>query len=165
MRQRFLSEFDALWFDCLNGDSRETGKVTPEGKSDPSVFSTEYNREGIRVGIAICLMVRQEGRRETPTIRFRHFWGVTNRADLLEGLKAQDFEAQYQTVTPDITNRYTFRPSEVAGHYREWPSWSIFRRPNNGLMEKRGGALMDIDRAALEHRMKLYYDPKVEWEN
>ena len=28
MRQRFLSEFDGLWFDCLNGDSRETGKLT-----------------------------------------------------------------------------------------------------------------------------------------
>ena len=54
MRQRFLSEFDALWFDCLNGDSRETGKVTPEGKPDPSVFSTEFNKEGIRVGTAIA---------------------------------------------------------------------------------------------------------------
>ncbi|NUN98966.1 MAG: N-6 DNA methylase, partial [Candidatus Omnitrophica bacterium] len=31
MRQRFLSEFDTLWFDCMNGDSRETGKLTPEG--------------------------------------------------------------------------------------------------------------------------------------
>jgi hypothetical protein len=44
MRQRFLKEFDTLWFDCLNGDSRETGKLTPEGKPDPSVFSTETNR-------------------------------------------------------------------------------------------------------------------------
>jgi hypothetical protein len=165
MRQRFLSEFDALWFDCLNGDSRETGKVTPEGKPDPSVFSTEYNREGIRVGTAICLMVRQEQRSDTPTARFRHFWGVTKRADLLESLKAQDFEAQYQTVTPDITNRFTFRPSEVAGHYREWPKLVDLcaNPPNNGLMEKRGGALMDIDRAALEHRMRLYYDLDVEW--
>ena len=59
MRQRFLSEFDALWFDCLNGDSRETGKLTPEGKPDPSVFSTEYNREGIRVGTSVALMVRK----------------------------------------------------------------------------------------------------------
>ena len=66
MRQRFLSEFDALWFDCLNGDSRETGKLTPDGKPDPSVFSTEYNREGIRVGTAICLMVRKEQRRRHP---------------------------------------------------------------------------------------------------
>ena len=31
MRQRLLGEFDRLWFDCLNGDSRETGKLTPEG--------------------------------------------------------------------------------------------------------------------------------------
>ena len=75
MRQRFLSEFDALWFDCLNGDSRETGKVTPDGKPDPSVFSTEYNREGIRVGTAIGLMVRQEQREDTSATYFRHFWG------------------------------------------------------------------------------------------
>jgi predicted helicase len=45
-RQRFLTEFDKLWFDSMNGDSRETGKLTPEGKPDPSVFSTEYNRGG-----------------------------------------------------------------------------------------------------------------------
>jgi predicted helicase len=43
LRQRFLTGFDALWFDCMQGDSRETGKLTPEGKLDPSVFSTEFN--------------------------------------------------------------------------------------------------------------------------
>ncbi len=64
MRQRFLGEFDKLWFDCMNGDSRETGKMTPDGKPDPSVFSTEYNREGIRVGTAICVVVRRERERE-----------------------------------------------------------------------------------------------------
>ncbi|OYV70796.1 MAG: DNA methyltransferase, partial [Deltaproteobacteria bacterium 21-66-5] len=42
MRKRLLGEFDKFWFDCLNGDSRETGKLTPDGKPDPSVFSTEY---------------------------------------------------------------------------------------------------------------------------
>jgi len=31
LRQRFLKEFDALWLDRLNGDSRETGKLTPDG--------------------------------------------------------------------------------------------------------------------------------------
>jgi predicted helicase len=60
MRQRFLQEFDALWFDCLNGDSRETGKLTPEGKPDPSVFSTEYNHEGIRVGTNIIVINREQ---------------------------------------------------------------------------------------------------------
>src|ERR1019366_10512026 len=55
MRQRFLQEFDSIWIDCLNGDSRETGKLKPEGKPDPSAFSTASNREGIRVGTAIGL--------------------------------------------------------------------------------------------------------------
>ena len=83
MRQRFLAEFDKLWFDCMNGDSRETGKLTPDGKPDPSVFSTEYNREGIRVGTAVCVMVRKPTRQEKPTVRFRQFWGVNKRAELL----------------------------------------------------------------------------------
>ena len=59
MRRRWLNEFDKMWFDCMNGSSRETGKLTPDGKPDPSVFSTKYNREGIRVGTAIGLLVRK----------------------------------------------------------------------------------------------------------
>jgi predicted helicase len=47
MRERLLSEFDTIWIDNLNGDSRETGKLTPDGDPDPSVFSTAMNREGI----------------------------------------------------------------------------------------------------------------------
>ena len=117
MRQRFLQEFDSLWFDCLNGDSRETGKLTPEGKPDPSVFSTEYNREGIRVGTAIGTLVRgatcgaqrpkksaklltslrQENARK---VFFRQFWGVDKRAELLESLKAKKFAKQYEKIEP-----------------------------------------------------------------
>src|SRR5690606_26173608 len=52
MRERFLDVFDHIRIDCLNGDSRETGKTTPDGKPDPSIFSTEHNREGIRKGTA-----------------------------------------------------------------------------------------------------------------
>ena len=51
MRQRFLSEFDSLWFDCMNGDSRETGKLTPDGKPDPSVCDGAQLRERRREGI------------------------------------------------------------------------------------------------------------------
>ena len=65
MRQRFFAEFDKLWLDCMNGDSRETGKMTPDGKPDPSVFSTGYSREGIRVGTAVCVIVRKPARRRS----------------------------------------------------------------------------------------------------
>ena len=54
MRERYLDVFDDIWIDCLNGDKYKTGKLTPEGEPDPSVFSTEHNREGIQVGTAIA---------------------------------------------------------------------------------------------------------------
>jgi hypothetical protein len=43
MRERYLKVFDRIWIDCLNGDKYKTGKLTPEGEPDPSVFSTEFN--------------------------------------------------------------------------------------------------------------------------
>ena len=185
MRQRFLQEFDSLWFDCLNGDSRETGKLTPEGKPDPSVFSTEYNREGIRVGTAIATMIRSSRREEAQTSKkksqslltssptsktgdvfFRQFWGVDKRAELLESLKVKKFAKQYEKVKPTKESRFSFCPSDVTGDYHEWPRLTELCAvaPSNGLMEKRASALIDIDRMALEKRMRDYYDPNVTWD-
>jgi predicted helicase len=62
MRQRLLNDFDNIWIDCLNGDSRETGKKTPTGEPDPSVFSTKQNTAGIRLGTSIGLFTRKLGR-------------------------------------------------------------------------------------------------------
>ena len=97
MREHFLDEFDKLWFDCMNGDSRETGKKTPEGKADPSVFSTEQNKQGIRVGTTISLMVRKENRCKKPQVRFIHFWGPEKRKELLDSLKAKNLNKQYKS--------------------------------------------------------------------
>jgi hypothetical protein len=163
MRQRFLSEFDALWFDCLNGDSRETGKVTPEGKPDPSVFSTEFNKEGIRIGTAVALMVRKATRDENPAVRFRQFWGVAKRADLLETLKASEFEAQYQQAKPEENNRFSFHPLSVESDYLQWPSITDLCkvRPFNGPVERRALALISIDRQPLASRIQLYFDSSI----
>lgn len=54
MRERYLEVFDQIWIDNLNGDKYKTGKVTPSGEPDPSVFSTEWSREGIQVGTAMA---------------------------------------------------------------------------------------------------------------
>ncbi len=166
MRQRFLSEFDNLWFDCMNGDSRETGKLTPEGRPDPSVFSTEHNREGIRVGTAICVMVRKSKRQKKPVVRFRHFWGAKKRADLLESLYVKRFDSAYIRAISAAINRISFRPDDVADHYLKWPKLTEMCAisPSNGLMEKRGGALIDIDREKLEARMTDYFASDLSWE-
>ena len=97
MRERYLEAFDRIWIDCLNGDKYKTGKLTPEGEPDPSVFSTELNREGIQVGTAIALLVVGAVREPPLRVRFRHLWGKTKRQQLLEN-RSQDGEAIYEEL-------------------------------------------------------------------
>ncbi len=163
MRERFLREFDTLWFDCLNGDSRETGKLTPEGKPDPSVFSTEYNREGIRVGTTVGLLVRQSTRRKSPQVFFRQFWGANKRAELLESLTVKNRVNDYEKARPDKENRFAFLPSKIVGNYPRWPRISeLAAIPSfNGPVERRAFALISIERNALVSRMRAYFDQSV----
>jgi hypothetical protein len=165
MRERLLSRFDRIWIDNLNGSKFETGKVAPDGSPDPSVFSTEANREGIQVGTAIALMVKRGGRAE-PRARYRDLWGERKREELLESLEAADFDARYTEAVPTAENRFAFRPGEVGGAYASWPRVTELsaRPPFNGLMEKRGGALIDDDCAALAARMRTYFDPQRSWD-
>ena len=68
MRERFLESFDAIRIDNLNGDKYKTGKTTPDGKPDPSIFSIPSDPVGIQVGTA---MPRSSGR---PTIPPSNQW-------------------------------------------------------------------------------------------
>jgi hypothetical protein len=181
MRRHFLDAFDAAWLDCLNGDSRETGKQTPDGKPDPSVFSTDWSREGIRVGTAVGLFVkvgpdRRAGRSvdpgtggasrpALPRIRFRHFWGTTKRADLLASLDAKKFNAQYEAVEPRKENRWSFRPSRVANEYLAWPRLPDLCSADalQGMDEDRASALISVDQDDLVTRMRSYFDSGTEW--
>ena len=152
--------------DCLNGDKYRTGKVTPEGEPDPSVFSTDQNREGIRVGTAVCVMVRKEERDKEPMVGFRDFWGATKRQDLLATLGATDSTTVYKSAIPCKENRFSFRPEEVSEEYRSWPSVAELggSSPYLGLNENRGGALQEIDRQRIESRMSRYLDTRLSWE-
>lgn len=99
MRERYLEAFDQIWIDSLNGDKYKTGKVTPEGKPDPSIFSTEWNREGIQVGTAIALLVRKEKHEASEGVHFRNLWGKEKRNELLANAKRR-IEASYADVQP-----------------------------------------------------------------
>ena len=59
MRERYLEAFDTIRIDCLNGDKYKTGKTTPDGAPDPSIFSTPEDPVGIQVGTAITTLVRK----------------------------------------------------------------------------------------------------------
>jgi len=175
MRERFHKEFNKMWLDCMNGDSRETGKLTPEGKPDPSVFSTEWNREGIRVGTAICVLVKTGVKSSTraagelpkdspPMICFRHFWGASKRQDLVVSLAAKNFNGQYKNANPSKENRWSFRPSDVTGQYLAWPSVTELcaEHPLNGPIERRGNSLIVYaDGASKLDILKSYLDSSV----
>ncbi|MBN2139183.1 MAG: N-6 DNA methylase [Sedimentisphaerales bacterium] len=166
MRERLLSEFDKIWIDCMNGDSRETGKLTPDGKTDPSVFSTEESPVGIRVGTGICVMVRKEVREKKATVRFQHYWGATKRQDLLASLKVKGPERRYEVARAGRENRYSFRPSKVADEYYKWASVTDLcsQKPFVGVEECRGGVLIDVDKDVLVERLKTYYDKNLNWD-
>ncbi len=164
MRKRFLQEFDKVWIDCLNGDSRETGKLTPEGRPDPSVFSTEMNPAGIRVGTTVGLLLRRRPNQTPTEVRFREFWGATKRSDLVRSLQAADMSSAYTAVSPTVADRFRFTPSAVAAHYWAWPKVAELPElgPYNGPVERRGNSLVVFDDQAhaLLQALAVYLDPE-----
>ena len=84
MRERYLEVFDAIRIDCLNGDKYKTGKVTPDGRPDPSIFSTPGDPVGIQVGTAIATLVRKPEHTPTESVGFRHLWGQAKLTELTD---------------------------------------------------------------------------------
>lgn len=96
---------------------------------------------------------------------YRDLWGPSKRQQLVESLNAAVFDAQYSAVDPQSWNRMSFRPRNVVASYLAWPKLPDLAQlePLNGLMEKRGGALIDIDQVSLSARMQVYFDPSTDW--
>ena len=160
MREHLLSNFNKIWIENLNGDSRVTGKKTPEGLPDPNVFSTSYNKEGIRTGTAIALMVCDTKKTSPGTVLHRDWWGTSKREDLLQSLDNEESDTHFVTVNPAINNRHSLRPSKSISNYASWPLIPDMSDIPliHGPVERRAEALIDIDRESLIKRMRLYFD-------
>ena len=161
MRERYLEAFDQIAIDCLNGDKYKTGKLTPEGESDPSVFSTEFNREGIQVGTAIATLVRKPKHTAATGVSFRHFWGKGKREELLESVTKAD-QTPFQVLKPAAEVGLPFVPALVHSTYFSWPLLTeLFPVSFPGVKTSRDAFLVDIDREALEDRLSHYFDAQV----
>ena len=167
MREHLLSNFNHIWIDNLNGDSRATGKTTPEGLPDPSAFSTPYNKEGIRKGTAVALMVRKSETAMPGVVSYRDWWGATKRADLLASVNGLTQPSPSAPVNPVKVNRFSFTPSDVSHAYNTWPTFAELSglAPIHGPVERRADALIDLDRERLVRRMKLYFDATQSFED
>ena len=158
MRERYLDAFDIVRVDCLNGDKYRTGKVTPDGVPDPSVFSTPEDPVGIQVGTAITTLVREFDHRSARQIEFRHLWGQTKLQDLVTS-SAQTPEQTYGSVTPSLALGLPFAPAAVSEDWFSWPSLpDLFPVAFPGVKTSRDGFLVDVDLDRLKARIGDYFN-------
>ncbi len=164
MRESYLEKFDRIWIDCLNGDKYKTGKLTPEGEPDPSIFSTEWNREGIQVGTAIGLLVRKQDSKSARVVEFQNCWGKTKREDLIGSIE----KPRYTAVTPNAEIGLSFLPGKISSNYNSWPILTaLFPVFFPGVKTSRDKLLIGFGKQTLIERMQSFFDPEVryqEWE-
>ncbi|PTY04580.1 DNA methyltransferase [Opitutaceae bacterium EW11] len=171
MRERYMEVFDEISIDCLNGDKFATGKKTPDGSPDPSVFSTEKNPEGIQVGTAIALLERHglgalakkkfDPEKYTPRaqVHFRNWWGKQKRSELLSSLQKP---VAAKKLAPAQKFNLVFTPVGVRVDYESWPLLTeVFPQGFSGIKTARDRDLVSIDEKPLQERMAKYFDPSV----
>ena len=165
MRERYLEAFDAIRIDCLNGDKYKTGKVTPDGTPDPSIFSTEGDPVGIQVGTAIATLVRKADHAPAGEIGFRHLWGQAKREGLLETAEAVP-GVLYGGIEPVLPLGLPFVQTAVSADWFDWPALpDLFPVSFPGVKTSRDGFLVDTDLDRLRARVSDYFDPGMSHED
>ena len=164
MRERYLEAFDTVRIDCLNGDKYKTGKTTPDGQPDPSIFSTPGDPVGIQVGTAITTLVRKADHSPAEIVGFRHLWGQAKPEELTETAEAGP-AALYNTVTPSLSLGLPFSQVVVNSSWSDWPSLpDLLPTSFPGVQTKRDGFLVDIDIDLLKARIDDYFNPELSHE-
>ncbi len=158
MRERYLEAFDAIRIDCLNGDKYKTGKTTPEGAPDPSIFSTPGDPVGIQVGTAITTLVRKADHTPAETVGFRHLWGQSKRQELTETAETGP-EILYDDVSPNLPLGLPFAAMAVNEDWQDWPSLpDLFPTSFPGVKTSRDSFLTDVDLGRLDERVARYFN-------
>ena len=164
MRERYLDAFDAVRIDCLNGDKYKTGKVSPDGLPDPSIFSTEGDPVGIQVGTAITTLVRKADHAPADAVGFRHLWGQAKRAELTATAEDEP-GALYEEIAPILPLGLPFVRTAVSEDWFAWPALpDLFPESFPGVKTSRDGFLVDVDLDRLRARVRDYFDGDVSHE-
>ena len=158
MRERYLEAFDAVRIDCLNGDKYKTGKMTPDGLPDPSIFSTPGAPVGIQVGTAITTLVRKADHSSAETVGFRHLWGQAKHRELTATAETEP-DTLYDTVEPSLPLGLPFAAMAVTEGWSGWPALpDLFPASFPGVTTSRDSFLVDVDLERLKARVKDYFD-------
>ena len=158
MRERILQAFDAVRIDNLNGDKYRTGKTTPDGSPDPSIFSTPEDPVGIQVGTAITTLVRKADHTPAETVGFRNLWGQSKREELTSTAQAEPLDL-YDGVSPILPLGLPFAPVAVSDVWSDWPSLpDLLPISFPGVTTSRDQFLVDVDLDQLRGRVASYFN-------
>ena len=158
MREHYLEAFDVIRIDNLNGDRFKTGKTTPEGAPDPSIFSTSEDPVGIQVGTAITTLVRKAGHSPAQSVGFRHLWGQSKHVELVATSESHP-EYLYSGVAPLLSLGLPFADLAVSDGWQHWPALpDLFPTSFPGVKTSRDGFLVDVDLARLKQRVADYFN-------
>ena len=161
MREHYLEAFDVVRIDCLNGDKYKTGKITPDGLPDPSIFSTENDPVGIQVGTAITTLVRKTHHTSAEQVGFRHLWGQAKREELLATAEKEP-DALYDNIKPLLQLGLPFVQTAVSENWFDWPALpDLLPVSFSAIKTNRDPFLIDIDLVRLERRIADYFDAKL----
>ena len=164
MRERYLEAFDVIRIDNLNGDKYKTGKTTPDGAPDPSIFSMPGDPVGIQVGTAITTLVRKADHKPAKEVGFRHLWGQTKLSDLTATAETVP-GALYDSIEPSLPLGLPFAPVTVSVRWADWPALpDLFPMYFPGVQTSRDTFLSDVDIDRLERRMADYFNHNVSHE-
>lgn len=171
MREKILKDFDKIWIENMHGN-RKISEYAPDGKTSQTIFAIKGFSAGIRQGVTISTLVKSDDEKQDETlaeVRYRDDLNDAKaserRKHLLRTLEEENFDENYEIANPEEFNRFSLLPSDVSNEYQSWSKISdLAEDMSNGLMEKRGSALIDVDREDLENRMKMYFDKSVEFE-
>lgn len=169
MRKNLLENFDKLWIENMHGNRNQSERA-PDGRPSDTIFSIRGVSPGIRQGVVIALAVKTGNSEEPARVHYRNDIDTAKaderRKELLASLDKKNFNKLYETADPQPWNKLCFRPLKVADNFLQWPLLNSFCKFNwNGLNENRGGVLFDIDRNALEIRMRDYFNQDINWES
>ena len=157
MREHYLEAFDAIRIDNLNGDKYRTGKTTPDGDPDPSIFSTPGDPVGIQVGTAVTTLVRKSDHVSTGTVGFRQLWGQTKLEELSDTAETEP-NALYDNLEPNLELGLPFAPTAVSSDWQDWPALpDLFLTFFSGANTNRDPFLVDIDLDRLQGRLADYF--------
>jgi predicted helicase len=161
LRRSLLGTFDELYLLDLHGNRKKKERAA-DGGPDENVF------EGVRQGVAICLLVKRPGSR--PPGSLSGHGARAFRADLrgrvaekLEWLDGHELATTPWTeIFPRPPFYYFFRqvdPSREEEYRRGVPLPEIFPRHSVGVVTARDAFVLGFDRPELEERIRLFRSP------